>query len=254
MMKSDHFISGSYDKLIIIWKRNQNNQWICQQKLNGHTNAIFCLVLNNNEDLIASGGQDNTINLWQKQNEWFCSQTIKDHTKRVLGLSFNEEQNRLISCGQDYCILIIEQSEQNKQWNVIQKIKVKNYQGVRLCFIDNNTFTLLYPWGRDYMHVFELNTSNKQYSNTKDIPLKIKSGFENTQFPQQYIKSKCIIVNKNASNVNLIRKQQNGEFTIEQSIQFEKYQIFGYMTDDGQYLITWDAQSKEYQIRKYQEQ
>ncbi|CAD8116819.1 unnamed protein product [Paramecium primaurelia] len=81
----------------------------------------------------------------------------------------------------------------------------------------------------------------------KRYSIKIQSGSDWTQYPQQYIKSKCIIVNKNASNVNLIRKQQNYEFIIEQSIQYKKNKIFGCMNDDGQYLITWDKQSKEYQ-------
>ncbi|CAD8149845.1 unnamed protein product [Paramecium pentaurelia] len=76
---------------------------------------------------------------------------------------------------------------------------------------------------------------------------KSNSGSDWTQYPQQYIKSKCIFVNKNATNVNLIRKQQNCEFTIEQFIQYKTHKIFGCMNDDEQYLITWDKQSKEYQ-------
>ncbi|CAD8194484.1 unnamed protein product [Paramecium pentaurelia] len=247
MKRSDQFISGSDDKQIIIWKRNQNNSWISQQKLNGHTSYIRCLIINNNEDLIVSGSYDNTIKFWQKQNEWICSQTITDHNDGVYGLSLNEQQNRVISCGNDQFILVIE--EQNKQWIVIQKITVET-RGFRLCYIDNNTFTFQ-PNGKEYMHVFEMNSTNKQYTKTKDIP--VKGSSDHYFFPQQYIKSKCILVNKNASNVNLIRKKQNGEFIIEQSIDFGTGTIFGYMTDDGQYLITWDYQTKEYQIRKYQE-
>ncbi|CAD8129236.1 unnamed protein product [Paramecium sonneborni] len=49
MKRSDQFISGSEDKSIIIWIRNQNNKWISQQKLNGHAGDIYCLLLNNNE-------------------------------------------------------------------------------------------------------------------------------------------------------------------------------------------------------------
>ncbi|CAD8133773.1 unnamed protein product [Paramecium pentaurelia] len=189
-----------------------------------------------------------TIKFWQKQNEWLCSQTITDHNHYVWGLSQNEQQNRVISCGEDKLILVMEQ--QNKQWIVIQKITVET-EGFRLCFIDNNTFTFQ-PWQKEYMHVFEINSTNKQYSKTKDIP--VDGGGDTSFFPQQYIKYKCILVNKNASNVSLIRKKQNGEFIIEQSIDFGTYHIYGQMTDDGQYLITWDDKSKEYQIRKYQEQ
>ncbi|CAD8151590.1 unnamed protein product [Paramecium pentaurelia] len=243
MKRSDQFISGSDDKQIIIWTRYQHNSWICSQKLNGHTDQIRCLIINNNEDLIVSGSKDKTIKFWQKQNEWLCSQTITDHTNYVWGLCQNEQQNRVISCGDDKLILIMEQ--QNKQWIVIQKITVE-IEGLRLCFIDNNTFTFQ-PWQKEYMHVFEINSTNKQYTKTKDIPIEIC-------FLNNIQNKNCILVNKNASNVSLMRKKQNGEFIIEQSIDFGTQYIFGYMTDDGQYLITWDDKSKEYQIRKYQEQ
>ncbi|CAD8113173.1 unnamed protein product [Paramecium sonneborni] len=247
MNRSNHFLSGSEDNLIIIWARNQNNSWICQQKLNGHTNSIFCLVLNNNDDIIISGSRDDKIKFWIKQNEWQCSQTITDHTNSVYGLSLNEQQNRVISCGEDKLILVIEQSQQNKKWILIQKIQVE-IEGVRLCFIDNNIFTFQ-PWQQVYMIVYEMNNTNKLYIKTKNIQL--KDGSDYTFFPQQYIKQKCILVNKNGSNVNLIRKKQNGEFIIEQSILFETQYIYGCMTDDGQYLITWDSKSEEFKIRKY---
>ncbi|CAD8157800.1 unnamed protein product [Paramecium pentaurelia] len=251
MKRSDQFISGSSDHSIIIWARNENNSWFCYQKLLGHKSYIQCLALNNNEDIIASGGNDNTIIFWQKQNQWLCSQTIIGHKQCVFGLSFNEQKNRLISCGQDCLILVIEQSEQNKQWIIIQTIESETC-GVRLNFIDDNTFTLN-PWGEEEMYIFQMNSVHKKYMYKKVI--KGKGGFSDSpQFPQQYIKSKCILLNKNGSNVSILRRQQNGEFTIEQSIEFQTHYIFGCMTDDGQYLITWDFKSKEYQIRKYQEQ
>ncbi|CAD8161697.1 unnamed protein product [Paramecium pentaurelia] len=225
MKRSDHFISGSTDSSMIIWPSNQNGLRICQQKLNERTSNIVCLLLNNNEDIIISGSNDYKIKFWQKQNEWFCYQTITDHTSTVLGLSFNEQSNKFIFCGYGSSILVFEQSELNKQWIVIQKITVKDF-GFRLCFIDNKTFTF-YPYGKDYIEVFEMNNSNKQYTKTKDIP--------------------------NGSNISFIRKKQDGKFMIEESIEFGTRSIFGYMTDDGQYLITWDENSKEIQIRKYQE-
>ncbi|CAD8116930.1 unnamed protein product [Paramecium primaurelia] len=224
MKRSDHFISGSTNSSMIIWARNENGLWIYQQKLNGHTSSIVCLLLNNNEDIIISVSNDYKIKFQQKQNEQLCF-LITDHTSTVLRLKLN------------------------KQWIVIQKITVEQL-GYRLFFIDNNTFTF-YPYGKDYIEVFEMNNSNKQYTKTKDIP--VKGGSDYFLFPQQYKKSKCMLVNKNGSNISLIRKKQNGKFMIEESIEFGTRSIFGYMTDDGQYLITWDENSKEIQIRKYQE-
>ncbi|CAK80215.1 unnamed protein product (macronuclear) [Paramecium tetraurelia] len=92
MNKSNQFISGSVDNLIMIWKGDENDSWIYKQKINGHTNKILCLVINDDDDLIVSGSSDKTIKLWQESNEWLCSQTITDHTSIVYGLSFNEQQ------------------------------------------------------------------------------------------------------------------------------------------------------------------
>ncbi|CAD8128354.1 unnamed protein product [Paramecium sonneborni] len=204
MKKSTHFISGSYDSQIIIWSMNQNCQWICQYKLNKHISWINCLILNNNEDIMISGSNDKTIKFWFKQNEWKCSQTITDHTNDVYGLSLNEQQNRLISCGRDKLILIIEQSSQDSKWNVIQKIYVDTF-GYRLCFINDNIFTFQ-PTYKEQMYIYEMSSTNKQYSKTKAISVKSDSYDCSDYFPQQYIKQKCLLVNKNGSNVNLIRK------------------------------------------------
>ncbi|CAD8155512.1 unnamed protein product [Paramecium pentaurelia] len=247
MKNSKEFISGSYDSQIIIWSMDEKNQWVCKQKLNDHNGWILCLILNNNEDIIISGGQDKTIKFWIKQNQWLCLQTITDHTSHVFGLSLNKQQNKVISCGCDDQILIIEQSQQDFKWIVVQKIKVQKY-GCRICFINDNVF-IFQPYSGQQLHVYELNTINKQYSKIKDID--VKSGADYWFFPIQYIKSKCLIVNKNGNYVNLIRKISNGEFRIEQQIEFGHLDLFGCMSDDGQYLITWDQGSKEIQIRKY---
>ncbi|CAD8117003.1 unnamed protein product [Paramecium primaurelia] len=186
-----------------------------------------------------------------KQNQqWLCQQTITDHTSSVYGLSINQQQNKVISCGCDGQILIIEQSQQDSKWIVIQKIKVETY-GQRICFINDNVF-IFQPYCKEQMHVYEMNNINKQYLKTKDII--VKGGtIDNCLFPQQYIKSKCLVVNRNGKYVNLIRTKENGEFKTEQSIEFGNYNLFGCMSDDGQYLITWDYSSNEIQIRKYNE-
>ncbi|CAD8137767.1 unnamed protein product [Paramecium octaurelia] len=193
------------------------------------------------KNLIVSGSSDKKIKFWQKENQWAFSQTITDLNSTVYALSLNESQNKLISCVWDYLIMVMEQSEQNKYWTVIQKIAVK-IKGCRLCFIDNNTFAFQ-PFEKEYVHIYEMSNTNKQFTKTKDIP--VEGGQDYNFFPQQFIKSKCMLVNKNGSNVSLIRIKSNFEFIIQQSIDFRTHFAFGYMTDDGQYLVTWDDNSKE---------
>ncbi|CAD8099437.1 unnamed protein product [Paramecium sonneborni] len=251
MKQSNHFVSGSADDQIIIWQMIQNNQWTCQQKLNGHASFIWCLLLNNNEDLIISGSNDKSIKFWDKQKGWLCQQTISDHTNSVLSISLNTQQDKLISCSYDSQILIIEKSQKEKTWKTIQSIKVDKW-GSRLCFTDNNQFTFQ-PNSNEQMYVYEINGGDKQFVKTKEIKVYSGSNGCDLFFVQQFIKQKCLLVNKNGFYINLIRKKQNGEFITEQKIQFNDNSIFGSISEDGQYLITWDRNQKEIQIRKFHE-
>ncbi|CAD8118187.1 unnamed protein product [Paramecium primaurelia] len=252
MKKTNQLISGSHkDGQIIIWLMNQKNQWTCSQILNGHSKGITCLIFNNNEDLIISGSFDKTIKFWVKQIEWISQQTITDHEKDVYALSLNEKQNRLISCSDDDYIFIIEFYEQDKLWIVKQRIKQINF-GIRLCFINDNLFSCqLYQ--KDQLYIYELNNSNGQYIKTKEFQVRYSQKDGYCLFPQQYIKQKCLLINKNGQYINLMKKNQNDEFEMGQIIEYQTSRIYGSMSDDGEYLITWDEYSKEIQIRKYQE-
>ncbi|CAD8130624.1 unnamed protein product [Paramecium sonneborni] len=115
MKKQNQFISG------------KNNEWISQQRLNGHIGYIFCLILNNNEDIIISGSADKTIKFWMNKNKWLlCQQTITDHSNYIYELSLSQQQNRVISCGYDKQILIIEQSQQKKNALQYKRLQLNN--------------------------------------------------------------------------------------------------------------------------------
>ncbi|CAD8215261.1 unnamed protein product [Paramecium octaurelia] len=251
MKKSNQIISGDESGSILIWSSNNNTQWNCSQTIKGHINWVNCLILNYNEDIFISSSSDNTIKFWIKQNEWICQQTITDHTSYVYQISLNEQQNKLISCGADKKILVIEYSEQSQKWIVIQKINVECY-GIRICFINNNLFTFQ-PIQGNLMHVYEMNSVSKQFLKTKDID--VNQGQEGyTLFPQQFIKQKQLLVNKHDKYVNFIRITQKDQFKLEQSIQFGHNQLYGQLSDDGQYFFTWDRSNQEIQIRTYIEQ
>ncbi|CAD8189365.1 unnamed protein product [Paramecium pentaurelia] len=213
--------------------------------------TIGSLLLNNNENFIISGSYDSSIKFWNKQNGWLCQQTIKDHTNYVYSLSLIEKQDKLISCSLDSQIFVIEYSQNDQKWNVIQKIKVEQH-GRRLSFINDNQFTFQ-PYIQEQMHVYYINSRNQQFFKSKQITVKSGSLCCINQFPQQYLKCKCLLVNKNGYRINLIRKLQNGDFLTEQTIKFDHPHIFGQLSDDGEYLITWDQKSKEIQIRKCEE-
>ncbi|CAD8165290.1 unnamed protein product [Paramecium pentaurelia] len=258
MKYSYSFISGSEDNSIRIWGQKKKNLWICQQKLQSHLDSIFSLIISKNDDLIISGSKDSTIKIWDKQSqykivsilkgkkEWQCKQTITSHTESVFSLALNEQSNYLISCGKDYKIIVFK--EQEIGWIQQQIIHVKCY-GLGISFINNHTFCFQ-PQYHNKIDIYNLNFIN--YTKTKEISVKI-GGVSNNLFPQQMIKSKQLIINKNGTYVNFIKIDQNSDIVSEYSIQFSTPQIFGKLSDNGEYLFTWDFKSKEIQIWKYNE-
>ncbi|CAK65172.1 unnamed protein product (macronuclear) [Paramecium tetraurelia] len=250
---NQQFLSGSSDNQIFVWTQQQDCNWICHQKLQGHASGILCLILNCSDDLMVSGSKDKTIKFWVKPNkdaDWRCSQTISEHQDYVNAISMNENEQKLISCGEDKLILVLERpSKFQDQWNIIQKIKLQN-MGFRLCFINDNQFTFQ-PCKQSYLSVFELD--NNIYKLKTEVA--VKGGIDDcySLFPQQFNKSKNVLINKNVSNINFIRKNKNGELITEQSIDFCTSSMNGKLSNDGEYLATWDRKSWEIQIRKYQE-
>ena len=89
----DNFIcSGSSDKNIIIWKKNNLNKFENYLILEGHLDSIKCLIYLNDKRII-SGSQDNTIKIWLlSRKNYICSNTINEHNSCVSGLiGFNDD-------------------------------------------------------------------------------------------------------------------------------------------------------------------
>ncbi|CAD8213107.1 unnamed protein product [Paramecium pentaurelia] len=252
MLKLNQVLNQHKNNVFTLIFMKQQNQLISgDQRLILICNWIRCIILNNNEDLFISSSDDKTIKFWVKKNQWIFQQSITDHSSYVNQLSLNEQQNQVISCGYDGLILVIEQSETNKKWIVKQKIQVDSI-GYRLCFINNNLFTFQ-PINGNLMYLYQINSVSKQFTKSKDIT--INQGNEGSElFPKQFIKQKQLVVNKHCEYVHLIRFTENAEFKVEQSIQFGTNSIFGSLSDDGQYLITWDQTSYQIQIREFKEQ
>ncbi|CAD8084259.1 unnamed protein product [Paramecium primaurelia] len=269
--QKNSFISGSRDDSIMIWLylNEQKKSWSCSQQLVGHTSSILCLIYNQKEDLIISGSDDKTIKFWsynencENNNKqlWSCFQTIKKHSSYVYALSLNENQTKLISCGLDKLILVMEllKTQYSYSWIVLQEINVEN-DGYRLCFIENNIFAFQ-PRSYSKMDIYEITSNSEgQFLKTKEIDVKGYSQSCDNLFPSKFSNQKCILMIKNGKNVNLIRcgNYCNGnivserQFVLEQVIEFDDNCIYGTLSDDGQYLLTWDYFTKEIQIRCFQ--
>ncbi|CAD8212981.1 unnamed protein product [Paramecium octaurelia] len=258
-VKNSNIVSGSLDGSIVISSIQQiaKSKWI--QKLKG-LQDILCLVISpQSEDFIVAGSQDNSIKFWQCINKQFSySQSIFEHSGSVSGLSYCQQEDKIISCGIDCLILLIEQVKNNAvvSWVVKQKIQVDQF-GYRLSFINNKIF-VFQPEQCNNSNLI-IYTLNDQKQFTESNKLSITDGGLSCYyfFPLIYNNKKNILINKNNNYVNVIRVLKQGkeeecvEFRLEQAIDFKDNCNFGTLSNDGEYLVTWDQDSYKIQVRKY---
>ncbi|CAK81355.1 unnamed protein product (macronuclear) [Paramecium tetraurelia] len=228
---------------IKFWTKMQNNLWISQQTLDQHTDQVYCLIIGNKEDLIISGSKDQSIIFWGRQNQWLKLQSINTHKDCLYSLCLNEQSNTLISCGRDNKILVIKQ--ENMIWVVTQTIELESF-GYRVCYINNNTFSFQ-PNNSNKLQIYQL--KDNLYHKAKEI-LTMDGSECDLFFPSKFIKQKSILVNKNGKYVNFLYLNQNFEFNLAHSIQYNNSQVFGTVSEDGEYLLTWDSEVKEISIKK----
>ncbi|CAD8129539.1 unnamed protein product [Paramecium sonneborni] len=248
-------ISGSYDSSIIIQPLNLLSNLKHITKLKGHTHLISCLVVNTNqENLFISGSVDKNIKFWTFSSSscWTCTQTISEHLDQVSGLSINQECSKLISCGRDKQILIIERSS-DKIWYVKQKISGNGY---RISFITTDIFSFQ-PYNGTHLYLYTFDLTTGLYIKSRELA--VSDGGQGCQyfFPQVYIASKQLLVSKNGYFVNLIKFNFNSEgwnCKLEEEIEFNQLgnfgNIFGTISNNGEYLVTWDCKSGIIQFRK----
>ncbi|CAK76749.1 unnamed protein product (macronuclear) [Paramecium tetraurelia] len=250
MTKSNQFVSGSEDASLIIWSINDQQEWFNSTKLIGHTGIMMCLILDNSENVIFSGNSDRSIKIWDKQCNYNCTQTLNEISGDILSLSLNSGQDMLISCIEKSDQIIVYQRSDNL-WKFYQKISVQLW-GYRLCFVGNNRFAFQ-PNASNIMEIYELNQITKQFTQINKVPVESDSKCD-ALFPQQFVKQKSILVNKNGCFVNLFRIMPNKTIQSQESIKFCSEQIYGALDKKGEYLITWDEYSQQVQLRKYKEQ
>ncbi|CAD8205983.1 unnamed protein product [Paramecium octaurelia] len=265
MNSKNILMSAGEDKSLRLWSNTQLARPKFLQKIEAHLNGILCFVLNQLEDLLITGSRDTTLKFWKKNNDLSngcilgsCIQTIQQHTHNIYDLSLSQKEDKLISCSEDSRILII--SLVQSVWKVTQIIQVQQF-GYRLCFLSSNIFTFQ-PRLADSMNVYELNQDGQFI---KSFDVQVKGGNQDCRifFPQQYITEKNVLINKNGFHINIIKviknkeqnsqKQCNLQLVVEQSINFNQEStglIFGQLSHNAEYLITWDGKTKELQMRQ----
>ncbi|CAD8093699.1 unnamed protein product [Paramecium primaurelia] len=259
---ANFFLSGS-EHLINIWAPDDQStpkRWESKFKIEWTRSQINCVVIHPNEDLIISGDNEN-VKFWQLQDQYVCKQIINEHKVPIYGLSISPDGKKLISIGADKNLILMTGLEK-ETWQVLQKIQFTE-QLLRICFITNQIFTLQSSkssTGSKHLQIFKMDL-NEKFQIAKNISLQGKGQLDIGDCQPIYVPSKQILMIKSGFSINIIRfilynpqfKGLDGEFNVqlEQQIDFGHDWVFGTISHDGQFLITWDTKSHKTQIKKY---
>ncbi|CAD8187883.1 unnamed protein product [Paramecium pentaurelia] len=253
------FISGSRDSYFILWSLNQISNGKYFLKVKSHSAEINCVALPiSGENFIITGSSDCTIKIWQSLNNSFsqlkCVQEIKEHSNEVFGLSINCYGNLFVSCSKDNFILVMEKSN-TKNWILKQKIQILGF-GYRICFLTDYIFAFQprKPEPHNMLQIYQLSLNLNQFILIKECLVEGGDQSCNNHFQLLYNPNQQILFNKNGFYLNQIifhkEEKQHNQFSLIQAINYETDTFYGTMSQDGQYLITWDTKSIQLQIRK----
>ncbi|CAD8211679.1 unnamed protein product [Paramecium pentaurelia] len=201
------------------------------QQLTEHKEYVRCLYFMKKALQFVSGCNHNLIIIWSGDDKrhWYCDQILNRHTDYIKGgLIMNIKEDLIISGRDDLTIRFW--IKQNNLWKLQKTLMVQ-----------------MIPQEEEILHIYELDKLTHQFIKSKSI--KIKSDDNRCDFfPQQFNKEKQILLHKNGRTINIIKIIDYLEFIPVQYIQnFDNY-LYGAMTNDEQYQVTWDYQDKEIKI------
>ncbi|CAD8205199.1 unnamed protein product [Paramecium octaurelia] len=243
--KTNNFISGDNNSQIICWQQTNRNDWNWSQPFKQHNNSINCFLLNKQEDQLISGGMDHKIIVWKvgfSKNVLTFLYSLDQHINRVNSLSFNQSETVLASSGYGEFII----------WEkgVLGKLEFKYKQmlqdGQKIHFINDKQLL----WVNKKMNnilVFELfNGVFKQNANKTITLIENNECDDSTLFPIINNKERNVLLLRHKQHIYLIRQLNDDTFNIVASLKFLTTEIYGTMTNNGQYLVVWDNKFKKY--------
>ncbi|CAD8083300.1 unnamed protein product [Paramecium sonneborni] len=252
LKRNQSIISTSFDNSIIVWSQNLLSSQKFIQKLSKHSNGILCLAITPfEEDWIVSGSHDETIKFWsQKQSQWICQKSIEGNDSPIWSLSMLESGVKFISLS-SYYIMVFKCV--NSKWIMNQQIEHQTF-GLRVCFINNGTF-IFQPEYQNFFYVYTLSKNGEYYTKTPNPP-DDDAEPDDELFPAIYNNKKSIVLLKNMNDLQIFKVQKNKDkkktdIKFNQLIKFKVTSVYGTLTDNGEYLITWDDHSKLIQVRKW---
>ena len=122
---SNTLVTGSEDKIISIWRKNQETQeYSLYQKLDRHTGPIASIAISTDTNMIVSGSEDLTVRLWKKKNNstfFSLFQILRGHKAPIRSVNLSGDVKMMVSGSDDLTIKIWKkgQNPQNSDFYAI---------------------------------------------------------------------------------------------------------------------------------------
>lgn len=229
--------TGSYDKLIKIWKISQyNSEILLISELSGHEDSILFLKYINDNNKLISASRDKTLRIWDIKY-LNCIQTLRYHNSSVLSCSYNPLNNpyEIISAGDDKIIVIWEKyyNEINKkiEYKIRKTLKGHKNSVSSLLFIKENKYLIsgskdktikIWDYTQNYKCIKTINTLNSPI-------LSLKYNYINYNINKNILIISCEDGYIYFIDINLIK--------IVKSIQFPRYTVNDFEVDNSQIYI-----------------
>ncbi|CAD8213628.1 unnamed protein product [Paramecium pentaurelia] len=205
-------------------------------------------MLNKQEDQLISGGLDYSIKVWNVdfiKNNLNFQYSLDQHGNCMESFSFNSSETILVSCGYNHFI-IWEKGEQGK-WEFKYRKDVSDYGRKIYLINDQQLLWVTLKKNVDDILVFEIQNGVFQQNNNKTIKLNNNNECDDVSyFPIIHNKDKNIILVRHKHNIYPIRQLNDGTFNIIVTLDCQN-DIYGTMSNNGQYLVFWDYKYKKYQ-------
>ncbi|CAF3358431.1 unnamed protein product [Rotaria sp. Silwood1] len=106
------------DKIIKIWGREGERNWICKSTMtDSHTRSIRSVAWSYCGNRLASGGFDAKVSIWERQGQEFVLQTtLEGHENEVKDVAFSRSGLYLATCGRDKSVWIWEYNEEENDF------------------------------------------------------------------------------------------------------------------------------------------
>ncbi|CAD8095019.1 unnamed protein product [Paramecium primaurelia] len=162
------FFLGRQDGIIEVYEQLTNGKYISSHQIQAHSynpsqnyNGVTCIITNQDNSEIISGGQDTLIKQWKfRKNKWNLISQLSEHTGVINSLCYSLDYNILGSTSQDYSFSLFKSSQDVFQKS-IQEIKQSRVNTI--CFVTSTQFFISLNQDRNIYFYQIINPLQLQY-------------------------------------------------------------------------------------------